>query len=116
MVKNRIRKLRFAIEKLELFIEDLIIVVIAFIVLLIVLGIGSIVSEASQIAQQYHALTLIILGWSILPWILMLGVMIIARDFWIIRRILEKAVKIEAKLEKELEAGLSKRNGKKSKK
>lgn len=112
MVKDMIKKFRFAMERLEIFIEDLIIIIIAFIVLLIVLGIGSIVSETSQVAQQYHALTLVIVGWSILPWILMLGIMIIARDFWIIRRILEKAVRIEAKLEKELETELLKKREK----
>ncbi|HIP66909.1 MAG TPA: hypothetical protein EYH09_02185 [Candidatus Nanopusillus sp.] len=113
MVKDKIQRFRYAMEKLEIFIEDLIIIITAFIVLLIVLGIGNIVSEITQTAaQQYHALTLVVVGWSILPWILMLGIMIIARDFWIIRRILEKAVRIEAKLERELETGLSKKKKK----
>ena len=102
MVEKRVKKVRKTAEKLEVILEDILIAAISFIVILVIFGVLAIAVNPQASAKSTVSV-LVSIGWSILPWVVMLGILIIARDFWIIRRILEKAVHIEAKLEKELE-------------
>jgi len=97
-----VKKVRRTMERLEVIFEDILIAIISFIVILVIFGV--LVIAANPNASATSAVKILVsIGWSVLPWIVVLGILVIARDFWIIRRILEKAVYIEAKLEKELE-------------
>ena len=102
MVEQQVKKVRRTMERLEVILEDVLIAIISFIVILVIFGVLSIAANP-QASAKSAVYILVSIGWSILPWIVMLGILVIARDFWIVRRILERAVRIEAKLEREFE-------------
>ena len=99
--------LRRKLEKLEIWFEDIVIIFLAIISILIIIAAASLFFKSAEIAKALNIpaetpIALMFAGYMVLPWLLCLALMIIARDLWIMRRILEKAVRFEAVLVKEV--------------
>ncbi len=116
MCKN-FKDLARKLEKIEVFLEDIVIAFLAIFSILIILASFDVIANLGQLKQSLNAVlstfgikivsfgafTISLLGYLVLPWLLLLALFIIARDLWILRRMLEKAVSLEVKIEREVE-------------
>ena len=105
-------KLTEILQKLETYMEDILIAFLAIISVIIILlsivviGNGDVLAVAlfgysePKIAM---VLGLTFAGYLIFPWLVTLALLLLAREYWIVRRVLERAVRFEVSLEKEIE-------------
>ncbi len=108
MEKKSLRIRRF-FEEIEVLLEDIVIAIFAVLAIIVLFASIGALANAESLANaiasgQYNSIVaFMITGYAILPWMLILGIMLIARDLWIIRRFIERGVKFEAVLAKEIE-------------
>lgn len=83
-------KISKTIEKIEIWVEDVVIAILAIMSILFVIAalITTVGNKELAAVPLYQKITM--LGYGILPWLVMLALLSIARDVWIIRKLQEK--------------------------
>lgn len=97
MMKER-HKIAQLLEKIEVYFEDILIAIFSIFVIIVLIGVVYILANSEvfvtnilkiETPKAAFPLILMLTGYILLPWILILGIMIISRDLWLIRRSLE---------------------------
>ena len=87
MKRSRISK---TLEKIEIWLEDIVIGILSIVSILLIVAMVIYIKGNQTVSSipLYQKITM--LGYGLLPWIVMISLISISRDLWIIRRRQEK--------------------------